>query len=262
MGLSNKNKVVEFVGLPGAGKSFVCQKLYSDENVQNHLVLPQPVDSKSSLTRNWEKLTKAGCFVLTNISLALEIHKFSGSCQIPGNRLRHRKCINLYAELWHMNKVEHRRASAKLRPNSAPPHPAPIPTIHLNEQGVLQGIWSICLYADNGMATKLVHKLEPWLPASIVQVKVEDARTHEQLLQSRSTVNSRFDAMNKDALHDAMQMGSDTLDEIIQAWTEINPLHKPLIYLNKATKPASSAKTPAITSLSNLGSILLNLQQV
>ena len=204
---------MEFVGLPGAGKSYLCkalgQSLTSDRFVVDGVGRP----SKDQGVR-WlgfvVKIGEAAVFVLRHPRCSVRAAKvILKSRQCSGLDLL-RKSVNLFAELRYLDACG----------ESA-----------ISEQGVLQAVWSIDFRAKRRSHPELLRAIKDWLPNSIVEVEADKAVICERLAD-RERGRSRLDGKQGESLMEELDEGSLLLGEILQSWRQLMPTGRRLTVSN------------------------------
>jgi hypothetical protein len=196
--------MVELVGMPGAGKSYLCSGVAAaaGERGFDSLETPPPVDDQSMVKVRIGKIGRAVGFTLlhplTSARLAGTVLT-SGQSSFSG---MFTKGINLLSELKRFGGVNR--------------------GVRLSDQGVVQAVWSIGFRAEKPDAKRLLTAVARWLPATLVMVEVDRGSNVEQLA-SRENGHSLFDRLPPDELKDAMERGSAFLSEIVGYWSELVP---------------------------------------
>lgn len=217
--------MIEFVGLPGSGKSVLCASLADGLGVggswarrtsdlpspsrvplapvgPSRLIVVAGLDERSRWSVQVRKLIDAARFVATEPRLTgrlLSIIARSGQRR-PTEGLT--KTINLLAELG--------RARA-----GAP---------RLVEQGVLQAVWSVGLRSSVETTPELMSLVDPWLPAVVIRVLADHDETAARLA-GRSTGRSRLDRLDhgrpgRADLEQELVRGESLLDAILTRWQQ------------------------------------------
>lgn len=196
--------IVELVGMPGAGKSYLCSCVAAAavERGIDSLETTPPVDDQSMAKVRFGKISRAAAFALLHPLLSVRlglIVVLSGQSSFSG---MFTKGINLLSEL--------KRFGSRGR------------GIRLSDQGVVQAVWSIGFRAKKPVAEKLLNAVQRWLPGTLVVIEVDRGSNIEQLA-TRENGHSLFDRLPADELKDAMDRGSAFLAELIGYWGELVP---------------------------------------
>ncbi len=208
--------LVEMVGLPGVGKSWVCSGLSVFLGNKKHKIR-FGLDGQAPLYRNILKYFGALIFLLKNTGTGVNVIRVCLSSATDNRRMIFRKLINLFSELniASQNKQSRRR-------------------MFINEQGVLQGVWSLTICASDGDARKIVELVENWLPDIVVYVVTEQPEVHAERLKSRETRLSRFDGLSKEEIYLFQQRGKKRVDEIVADCQSVKRSCRQIVYLNSA----------------------------
>ena len=199
--------IVEFVGLPGVGKSYLCRSLedvYAARvSTPVRVLVERDTAGLGALRRQLEKLWRAARFAAAHPGTTGRLARAVG----PVGRMIHRgrlsKLVNLLAEV--------HRSSRGSRS-----------TTWISEQGVLQAVWSLEMRCDDSVHTALIETLAPWLPDRVVFVASERPE-HESRLRGRERGRSHFDRLAVDRLPEAIERGSRHAREILETWTRHVP---------------------------------------
>lgn len=194
--------IVELVGLPGVGKSFLCrslQKFYdSTGDVGVQIVVEKQTTALGNLASVVAKLHRATRFTVmhprTTGKLILAIFS-KGSIRLNG---RLSKIANLLSE-----------ADRSCR--------APPSKLLISEQGVLQAVWSLEMRSDEPVYAELLEALCWCLPERVVFVEV-DAKEYVSRLEGRNAGRSHFDRLQAGGLPEAMERGLQHTHEILDSW--------------------------------------------
>jgi len=189
--------VVELVGLPGVGKSFLCRSL-EDVYASTDGVRVIVESETTAIGILVAKLWRAMRFATMHASITLKlVRTLRTRCPIlHGGRLS--KLVNLLSEA-------DRSVCA-----------GPLETM-ISEQGVLQAIWSLEMRSDESVHAELLAVLKRWLPDHVVFVRVE-RQEHETRLRRRENGKSQFDRLAPDRLPEAIECGLRRTDEILDVW--------------------------------------------
>jgi hypothetical protein len=196
--------MVELVGMPGAGKSYLCSGVAAaaGERGIDSLETTPPVDDQAMAKVRIGKIGRAVGFALLHPLISARLGKIivsSGQQSFSGLAT---KGINLLSEL--------KRFGGAGR------------GMRLSDQGVVQAVWSIGFRAKKPVAKTLLTVVERWLPATLVMVEVDRGSNIEQLA-SRVNGHSLFDRLPPAELKEAMERGAAFLSEIVGYWSELVP---------------------------------------
>lgn len=199
--------IVELVGLPGVGKTYLCRSLeehYAGRNdARVHVIVETEYATFGILGVVLEKLWRAARFAATHPGttgkLLLAIRPKTRI--LSGGPLS--KLVNLLAET---------DRSARISPSET----------WISEQGVLQAVWSLEMRSDESVRAELLEALSRWLPERVVFVETDRAE-YESRLKRRKGGRSHFDRLNDGGLPEAIERGSRRTHEILDVWA----LHVP-----------------------------------
>ena len=200
-----RNSVVEFVGVAGAGKTFLCGRLADMVEERGLADIRIVAHRENELTPKirLSKLLRALSFSVGHgviVARLVQVVRRSGQDSL-GESIR--KTINLLSELGRSN----RRGEGLL----------------LSDQGVVQAIWSLAFRAEQDVVVELLSIVEPWLPERLVVVEVDRSRHLEQL-RSRKHGHSRLDQVAPVELSGEIDRGTRLLSQIVGHWRELAPV--------------------------------------
>lgn len=194
-----KPLVIEFVGLPGAGKTTVL-----------HQVAPQlkaekfSIAQRSEILQSWQKQS-----VLQKIlklipqsqdQWSVLLHSLAFAAQVkPTNRQSFSKASRIFSNAKRLDAI---------RPDYQ---------FVLLDQGVLQETWSVGITGTPPAPTALRQVLSTFVKSrsiAIVYFNI-DAETALQRIQARSTASSRFDQMQSDVARSRLVQYQPLLEEIV-----------------------------------------------
>lgn len=205
------------------GKSYICRAIEEQIKVElNPVALTTPVFDKRiirMLPDTLRKIMRAGLFFARNpattLNLYYEIFKGKSAPQI-GSR---KKFVNLLSELQRSSGVD---KSISL----------------MTDQGVLQGIWSLEMLADESVYRRLMQISVRWLPDAVILVEA-DMRQNKQQIEHRTQGRSSFDRLQGEELLEAIERGNQSRDKLLSHWTELVPAGH---YLNYRNNPGSDTR--------------------
>jgi hypothetical protein len=209
--------IIELVGTPGVGKSYLCRAI--EEHIKrelNPLSLTTPVFDKP-YKRLWpntlRKVWRAGLFTLRNPGATQQLWHvvFQGWKSLQPARCK--KFVNLLSEF--------QRSYAADRSHSL-----------LTEQGVLQGIWSLEMIADETVYERIMRISARWLPDAVILV-VADQNQNRRQLKHRTRGRSAFDRLRGEELMQAMERGNTARNAILSLWGELVPRGNRLDFQNQ-----------------------------
>jgi len=178
---SNKSIAVEFLGLPGSGKTLLCHRvaiLLSDKKAR----VDEPSQLFCGCTRCKRVLRKS-------IKIARELILHPCYCLRSASailRVRHKSTSDLFRVLlnWFVVSSFIRRGKSERG-------------IHLHDQGILQALWSIAFSSDGTAIHTVASRLRDLMPTPSLVVVVEvKLSTAARRLSSRAIPNSRVEGRN------------------------------------------------------------------
>lgn len=209
-------QVVEFVGLPGVGKSFLSRRL--DERFRRAGIgevstafqadLPPLRAVPFAFGKVVRALRFAALHIETTAALVRIVRSDGGG--LGAGRLT--KLINLLSELTRSARV-------------------PAAHMLINEQGVLQAIWSLEMRAGEPVHERLLGQCARWLPDAVVFVEVE-WRQNVDRLRGRKDGHSRFDTLSDERLDREASKGGPLLHAILASWAAEAPEGRQLDFRN------------------------------
>tara|TARA_R110000850_G_scaffold3926_6_gene18686 strand:+ start:585 stop:1325 length:741 start_codon:yes stop_codon:yes gene_type:complete len=220
---------IEFVGLPGAGKSYLCRELgHLLSNKEGSPMIGDTV-SLSADEQNWfcsqiSKLFGASLFAMRHPLAAFRITQIIRKSGQKSKRHMVTKSLNLLAEL---RRIDSPRNGS------------------ISEQGVLQAVWSIALDARQEVIDKLLVAARPWLPTTAISVDVDSSELIPRL-GGRERGRSRFDRLEPADLADALKRGAVLLEEVLQNWEMIVPNAQRITIQNPRGAEAADVLSPVI----------------
>ena len=194
---------VEFIGLPGVGKSWLCSSLaesLEESPAGDAYKLFPPVDREPRLKVVALKALRAGSFAVLDPRRSWKVFRLVGK---SGQRSRwegFKKTINLLAELGRQRLD--RGAEAVL------------------EQGVIQSIWSLALDAEHVDLPGLLSCSKPFLPRVVVHVETERDELHHRL-DLRKGGRSRLDALSREEREEAIDRGEKLFRRVVDLWRDL-----------------------------------------
>ncbi len=194
--------IIEFIGLPGVGKSYICGRLGERVGPKNgdEIVIRRPADEQSRLTARAGKLIRAQRFARRHPVVATRAARWMRRTGQESARDFVTKTINLFSELDFSDRTRG--------------------TI-VHDQGVLQAIWSFMLRAQKPAKWReLLEILRPWLPSAVIYVVVERDENVRRLA-ARRTGLSRFDCLPPHELETELERGGQLLDALVADWREL-----------------------------------------
>ena len=217
--------IVELVGLPGVGKSFLSRCVERQLAVRRaggtfFTTYTGETQSRFPLELTF-KILRATRFVATHAVTGLALFAIVRSSRAG---LRYRtltKFVNLLAELDRASRTS----------------PA---TVRVSEQGVLQAIWSLEMLTPESIHRPLMRESERWLPEAIVFVDLDRER-HVRRLRQREKGRSRFDRLSDEELPGEMARGLLEMRAILLEWRRHLPDGARLDFSNDGDGEADAA---------------------
>ena len=220
--------IVEFIGLPGVGKSYLCSNLKKilgqDDNADEYYV-SRPVDSVPKWKAFPEKLLFAALFSVSSPRRATQIVQITRKGMLGNSRSVIPKIVNLLFELYR-NQINKER-------------------FYIGEQGVLQAVWSLTLRINPRLLDELIELVDPWLPDVVIFVKADD-QVHIRRLYERSNGRSYYDKMEPNELTKEISSGRDLLYKIVEIWRQKSPPSAKLFDIINETDSANQSLHPIL----------------
>ncbi len=220
---------IEFVGLPGAGKSYLCRTLgcwlaSNGDGIDLGGRVSPSADEQNWIWSQLAKLFGASGFVIRH---PLEAFRIAGVVQKSGQRSKRHmvtKSLNLLAELGRFDSPRNGLIS---------------------DQGVLQAVWSIALHARRQVIDELLGAARPWLPTAAIRVDVGRSELIRRLGE-RERGHSRFDRLQGEDLAKALDRSADLLGDILRTWENMVPTAKHVLIENPRGSQAADVLSPVI----------------
>lgn len=203
--------IVELVGLPGVGKSFLCRALvraYAGNGTVRVIVESEREVAPIGISRELlAKLSRAARFALLHVgTTATLVRTVCGRGQSL-RRGRLSKLVNLLSETDRSSRV-------------------PSGETCINSQGVLQAVWSLDMRSDEPARAELLTALTRWLPEAVVHVEADPAE-YETWLRTRRDGRSHFDRLESDGLPAAVERGRTLAHAILEDWaSRVSAAHR------------------------------------
>jgi len=198
--------IVEHVGLPGAGKSYLHDKLLQQLRSGSRFaaVCDDLIDAQSRFHARSVKSFAAARFSVKQPRKVIEIMSFVQRSQQRSRLEQLTKSVNLFAELSHASRYD-------------------VAKLVMSEQGLLQAIWSLALRARRPPSEELLVAVRDWLPSVLVLVEAADPEQNVQRLRLRTDGRSRFDDLSGAQLLAELERGRILLHEILDHWSKLMP---------------------------------------
>lgn len=199
--------IVELVGLPGVGKTYltraVHERLRQVDSLCLHVAPQVPCSRIEMLRLVPQKLRSAGLFALRYPRLTTRLvgHIRTGGSVLRLRRIR--KLVNLCAELLIADRVDDH-------------------VLRLCEQGVLQAVWSLEMISERSVQAALLPEIVDWLPDRVVYVQTGRLQIEKQL-RDRVFGRSHFDRLDDRALRLAMDKGEARMRRILETRERLMP---------------------------------------
>ncbi|MGL5794852.1 MAG: hypothetical protein ACRC06_10680 [Waterburya sp.] len=228
--------IVEFVGLPGAGKTTISQQVVSqlrDRGLQ--------IVFRSEILEQWQRKN----FLQKAIQL------------FPKNLNHWHILINSLVLAWQVKPINwHSFAKAvkiftNVKRNDAVAHVNHCDIILL-DQGLLQETWSVGITGNSPQTKYLQQGITPIFRnrATLIIYCRVNVSTALKRIQNRQTMNSRFDRMDSKQAYSTMEKYASYLEEIISC---ARACHVPILALD-SSQTIKSQSQKIIDLLSNLSS--------
>ena len=194
---------VEYFGLPGTGKSYLCRELiqYYENTGASLIKVSSIIEDQSYLIFNLNKLRYSAMFLITHPRAVWRIVGISKKHGTKSKSQYITKLINLFAEL---------RKSATEKGHV------------VIEQGVIQAVWSLEMLSQSDIANELLDEVLNWLPAGVILVEPPDYQFYVEQLSNREQGRSHFDTLNEEEIKQSL----DTADKAIQNILELTDSKK------------------------------------
>jgi hypothetical protein len=178
--VSGRAVQVEFLGLPGVGKSSVSRRV-AEILAAKGLPVRQPTYTLDHGPGKLERTLRKSLYVIGEV-LSHPHYSLLSAKALRDSRQESFHILFKMLFNWLLVSAmmrRHRTAGG----------------IHLYDQGIFQGLWSIGLGAKNGAIRLVGDRLAPWIPAPTVVAVVEaDLSTVTRRLEERGGRHSRADA--------------------------------------------------------------------
>lgn len=193
-----RSLVVEFLGLPGVGKSSVSRRV-AEILAERGLRVAQPTYSLDHGPGKLERsLRKSLCVVAEVLSHPRYLLRSARALRATRQESAavHLKMLFNWLLVSYLMRRAHRRSG-----------------IHLHDQGLFQGLWSIGLGSETGSLRRMGLELAPSVPAPSLVVIIEaDLQAVERRLGARGGRHSRADAWRHEDMG-LFRRSSSLLDE-------------------------------------------------
>lgn len=217
---SKQSLILEFVGLPGAGKTTVCREVASRLNNQGvSLIRGDEILQQWKQQSTWQRMIKLipqtlnqWQILLYSLFLAFQVK--------PTNRQSFSKAAKIVANIKRLDAIAR---SHSVSERSAAPSPQDSQIILL-DQGLLQETWSVGITGTTPAAESIKQELALLFhqrPMAIVYFQI-DVDTALKRIQNRPTAESRFDRMHPEAAQQLLSKYVAYLQDIVNCAQTFN----------------------------------------
>jgi hypothetical protein len=196
---------IEFIGLPGAGKSSICgwlSKSLTAAPAPTSVRIFCAADTENRAKLMASKLLRAALFVVVHPRTAAAFIALVRSSGQSSRRDGISKTLNLFSEIgrekWHRGSLS------------------------IYEQGVVQAIWSVAIGAGAPDVVSLLRVASPYLPHCVVHVEADHGDIHRSL-ESRTSGRSRFDRLPPEYREQFLHKGDALFQTILAEWKRLGP---------------------------------------
>jgi len=196
---------IEFIGLPGAGKSRICQGLAEEarRRPENEAFVLFPlVDREPRAKVVISKMLYALSFAARHPGKSIRLLRLIVEGRQTNPREGLAKTLHLFSELGREKRFRRR--------------------MPVFEQGVLQAIWSIAIGAERADLAALLATVKPCLPEFVIHVEVDRAEILRRL-ENRRQGKSRFDRFPRDRREGMLERADELLTDLVDIWKHSVP---------------------------------------
>ncbi|MDZ7957337.1 MAG: AAA family ATPase [Aulosira sp. DedQUE10] len=216
--------ILEFVGLPGAGKTTVCHEVASLLKEQGvSLVAGDEILYQWKQQSNWQQLRKL--IPQTQNQWQILLHSLFLASQVkPTNGQSFSKAAKIFTNVKRLDAIarSHSVSEISAAPRAIARHQDP--QIILLDQGLLQETWSVGITGTTPALENVRQELALLFhqrPMAIVYFQI-DVDTALERVQNRPTAESRFDRMHPEAAQQLLSKYVSYLQEIISCTQTFN----------------------------------------
>ncbi|MEM9284000.1 MAG: hypothetical protein AAGA96_19440 [Verrucomicrobiota bacterium] len=227
---------VEFIGLPGVGKSHVCGRLAEKvaATPRADVMIWLTVDHEIGLGSQLAKLARAIRFSLCHPIVSWRILGWVMKTDQESVFGFVTKLTNLFSEL----DISDRRKGPLAK-----------------DQSVLQAVWSLMLRSSRKENWReLLVLLKPWLPEMVVHVVVNRAE-YMRRLATRNVGHSLFDRLEEDCLESELDRGEALLRTLFEDWKRVVARKKDFRVDNELDADLNQVLTPFVDILAEPGCV-------
>tara|TARA_R110002096_G_scaffold4493_4_gene20779 strand:+ start:9082 stop:9804 length:723 start_codon:yes stop_codon:yes gene_type:complete len=194
---------IEFIGLPGVGKSYICRRLFEvcepPGGAEAIHVAPAAEDQRR-VAHLAAKLHRATLFLLRHPLVTGRILHCVGRSAQKSSLEAVFKAVNLLSELQAVDRTQ---------------------GVSVIDQGVLQAIWSVLLRGRNCQdERRFLELVRPWLPSVVIFV-VAEREENIRRLRTRLNGQSRIDGLPAGEIEAELIRGTNLLEQIFKEWKEV-----------------------------------------
>lgn len=207
--------IIEFVGLPGAGKTTVLHQVIPPLQAEGLSIVHRDQILQSWQNHHWAQRT-VKLIPQTHNQWSILFQSLSFAAQVKPTTLQSfSKATKIFSNAKRLDAVYNQ--ALQVTKSNLPLAPHRNRQIVLLDQGLLQEIWSVGITGHPPTSTSLRQVLAPLVKMrslAIVYFKI-DVETALQRIQSRSTASSRFDQMKLEVARSRLVQHAPVLEEIV-----------------------------------------------
>ena len=226
--MTKRPYVIEFIGLPGAGKTTLCQALLKDvRSKQNEITLIQDASRHRIAWLHESRIKRFSSLVFYTLGRAKSLFM---QCVLVALKMRplHLTGFRLMLAYPHFDMI-----TAKIAARLSAP-------IVLYDQGCLQYLWSVHLRSvlPDENECHALWDLTISKPDMVVELRCSADVSHARV-RERPSNDSRFDRMDDDTFFRIMNDSAVKLQEIVKCYTDYTDV--PVIELDCTDAPERNA---------------------
>lgn len=191
---------IEFFGLPGSGKSYLCRELinyYAQHSAGKVKVEVAPlIEDQPIGLFNMAKYVCALLFLLTRTRYSLLALSIIFRMKPVSRRRQITKTINILSELRRIDSSS-----------------TAVPIVI--EQGLLQAIWSLEMLNTLPVADSLMRTLSLWLPLTVIVIEIPNRELYLERLSNRKGGQSYFDRLSREQVIAELESGDNVIQQIL-----------------------------------------------